>query len=131
MQGARPAARVLDAARLAALERIGELIVPGSSAAGSALYVDALLANMPAPARDHFLEAIDELGPVAKGGAQALAPHAHSPAFLGLRALVIEAYYSDFVAPGSDAAGAWAEIGFHPPAAAFLHKDWSYLGIGA
>jgi hypothetical protein len=130
MQGARPAARVLDAPRLAALERIGELTVPGSTAAGSALYVDALLANMPAPARDLFLEAIDELGPVAQGGAQALAPHVHSPAFLGLRALVIEAYYSDFVAPGSDAAGAWAEIGFHPPAAAFLQKDWSYLGIG-
>jgi hypothetical protein len=131
MQAARPAARVLDAERLAALERVGELIVPGATATGSALYVDARLVAMPAPARDHFLAAIDELGAVAAGGAQALAPHAHSPAFLGLRALVIEAYYSDFVAPGSDAPGAWAEIGFDPPAAAFLRKDWSYLGIGS
>ena len=47
-----------------------------------------------------------------------------------LRALVIEAYYSDYVAPGSEAPGAWAEIGFDPPAAAFLRKDWSYLGLG-
>ena len=84
---------------------------------------------MPAPAREQLIEAIDELGAVAAGGAPALAPHAHSPAFLGLRALVVEAYYSDYVAPGSDAPGAWAEIGFDPPAAAFLRKDWSYLGL--
>jgi hypothetical protein len=25
--------------------------------------------------------------------------------------------------------GAWDEIDFHPPAAALLRKDWSYLGI--
>jgi hypothetical protein len=131
MQAARPAARVLDAERLAALERVGDLIVPGSARAGSALYVDALLARMPEPARRHFLEAIDELGAVAEGGAPALAPHTHSSAFLGLRALVVEAYYSDYVAPGSDARGAWAEIGFDPPAAAFLRKDWSYLGLGS
>jgi hypothetical protein len=114
--------------RVAALERVGELIVPGSTAVGSAVYVDALLAGMPAPARDGFIEAIDELGEVARGGAPALATRSHTPAFLGLRALVVEAYYSDFVASGRDAPGAWAEIGFAPPAAAYLDKDWSYLG---
>jgi hypothetical protein len=92
--------RTLDAAQAQALERLCELIVPGSTRVGPVLYIDALLARMPAP-----------------------------PEFLQLRALAIEAYYSDFVAPGVQAHGAWDEIDFHPPAAALLRKDWSYLGI--
>jgi hypothetical protein len=122
--------RTLDAARADALERICELIVPGSARVGPAVYIDALLTRMPDPVRARLLDAIDELGEVARGGHEALAPHAHSPAFLGLRALACEAFYSDFVAPGRDAEGAWDEIDFHPRAAAFLEKDWSYLGIG-
>ena len=46
-----------------------------------------------------------------------------------MRALAIEAFYSDFVAPGVDATGAWAEIDFNTPLATRLAKDWSYLGI--
>ncbi len=34
-----------------------------------------------------------------------LAEHAGTPAFLQVRALAIEAFYSDFVAPGVDASG--------------------------
>jgi hypothetical protein len=113
----------------AALERFCEVVVPGSARVGPAIYIDALLARMPAAAREHFVESIGELGELARGGAAALAPHAHSPGFLGLRALACEAFYSDFVAPGRDATGAWDEIDFHPRAAAFLQKDWSYLGI--
>jgi hypothetical protein len=113
----------------AALERFCEVVVPGSARVGPAIYIDALLARMPAAARAHFVESIGELGELARGGAAALAPHAHSPGFLGLRALACEAFYSDFVAPGRDATGAWDEIDFHPRAAAFLQKDWSYLGI--
>ena len=45
------------------------------------------------------------------------------------RALAIEAFYSDFVAPGVDATGAWEEIDFNTPLATRLAKDWSYLGI--
>ncbi len=45
-----------------------------------------------------------------------------------MRALAIEAFYSDFVAPGVDATGAWAEIDFNTPLATRLAKDWSYLG---
>jgi hypothetical protein len=122
--------RTLDAGRADALERICELIVPGSARVGPVVYIDALLTGMPDAARAGFLDAIDELGELARGGADALAPHAHTPAFLGLRALAVEAFYSDFVAPGRDVAGAWDEIDFHPRAAAFLEKDWSYLGIG-
>jgi len=121
--------RVLEASQAQALERLCELIVPGSAAVGPAIYIDALLARMPEPVREGFVASIDELGELARGGAAALAPHAHSPAFLGLRALAIEAYYSDFVASGRDAPGAWSQIGFDPPAAAYLRKDWSHLGI--
>jgi len=113
----------------AALERFCDVVVPGSARVGPAIYIDALLARMPAGAREHFVESIGELGELARGGAEALAPHAHSPGFLGLRALACEAFYSDFVAPGRDATGAWDEIDFHPRTAAFLAKDWSYLGI--
>ena len=45
-----------------------------------------------------------------------------------VRALAIEAFYSDFVAPGVDATGAWAEIDFNTPLATRLAKDWSVPG---
>ena len=56
--------------------------------------------------------------------------HVGTPEFFWVRALAIEAFYSDFVAPGVDATGAWAEIDFNTPLATRLAKDWSYLGIG-
>jgi hypothetical protein len=59
-----------------------------------------------------------------------LAEHAGTPGFLWVRALAIEAFYSDFVAPGVDATGAWAEIDFNTPLATRLAKDWSFMGIG-
>ena len=55
--------------------------------------------------------------------------HLGTPEFLQVRALAIEAFYSDFVAPGVHATGAWAEIDFNTPLATRLAKDWSYLGI--
>jgi len=121
--------RTLDAAQAQALERLCELIVPGSTRVGPVLYIDALLARMPAPMQDAVRGSIESLGETAREGVAALAAHAGTPEFLQLRALAIEAYYSDFVAPGLQAHGAWDEIDFHPPAAALLRKDWSYLGI--
>jgi hypothetical protein len=122
------ALRVLDDERAAALERLCELIVPGSGRVGPIVYLDALLAGMPPPVRDHALEAIDALAPASES-AEALAAKERTPEFAFVRALAIEAYYSDFVAPGSDAAGAWAEIDFNSPLATRLDKDWSYLGV--
>jgi hypothetical protein len=58
-----------------------------------------------------------------------LAAKAGTPDFLWVRALAVEAFYSDFVAPGAEATGAWAEIDFNSPLATRLAKDWSYLGI--
>jgi hypothetical protein len=122
------ALRSLDEQRAAALEALCELIVPGSGRVGPVVYIDALLTNMPPPVRDHALEAIDALAP-ASGSAEALAEHERTAEFAFVRALAIEAYYSDFVAPNRDAPGAWADIDFNSPLATRLNKDWSYLGI--
>jgi hypothetical protein len=89
-----------------------------------AVYLDAVLARMDEGTRGAALAAFAS---VADGE---LADHLGTPDFLWVRALAIEAFYSDFVAPGRDVAGAWDEIDFHPRTAAFLEKDWSYLGIG-
>ena len=45
-----------------------------------------------------------------------------------VRALAIEAFYSDFVAPGADGPGAWEEIDFDFPLASRIKHDWSYHG---
>jgi hypothetical protein len=114
---------VLDDTRARKLEALCEAIVPGSARVGPAVYVDALLAHMPPPVRDQALASIDALEP------DRLAEQERTPEFAFVRALAIEAFYSDFVEPGRDATGAWEEIGFAPPAAARLRKDWSWLGI--
>jgi hypothetical protein len=121
--------KTLDDRRAAALEALCELIVPGSSAVGPVVYVDALIAGMPPEARQHALASIDALAPAAAKGAEALAEQAHTPEFAFVRALAVEAYYSDFVAPGRDAPGAYADIDFNSPLARRIHKDWSFMGI--
>jgi hypothetical protein len=123
------ALRTLDQARADALEQLCELIVPGSGRVGPVVYVDAVVTSLPQPARDGVLAAIDVLAPAAEQGTEALAEHERTPEFAVVRALAIEAYYSDFVAPGKDAPGAYADIDFNTPLARRLHKDWSWLGI--
>jgi hypothetical protein len=123
------ALRTLDASRAEAVEDLCELFVPGSSRVGPAVYVDAVLTGMPPPVREAMLGAIDSLSPAAAGGPDALAEHARTPEFAMVRALALEAYYSDFVAPDEEGPGAWTEIDFNSPLATRLAKDWSYLGI--
>ena len=115
--------RVLDddAARIVA--RVCDAIVPGSARVRPEVYVDALLAAMDDATRD---AAIVAFASVSRGS---LDDHAGTPDFMWVRALAIEAFYSDFVAPGIDARGAWEEIDFNTPLATRLAKDWSYLGI--
>ena len=96
---------------------------------GPVVYVDALLTGMPAPVREYALGAIDALAPAAAESADALAAHERTPEFALVRALTIEAHYSDFVAPGKEGPGAWTEIDFNSPLATRLRKDWSYLGV--
>ena len=116
--------RVLDAETAQMVERVCDAIVPGSARVHPAVYVDALLAGMPEGPRAGVLAAFTALA----GGE--IGEHAGTPDFLLVRAFAIEAFYSDFVAPGVEATGAWAEIDFNTPLATRLAKDWSYLGIG-
>jgi hypothetical protein len=124
-----PDLKILDERRAAVLEPLCETIVPGSSRIGPVVYIDAILALMPEPQREAAFAAIDALEPVAGGGAEALRPLASTPEFLMVRAMAIEAFYSDFVAPGAPGPGAYEEIDFVFPLASRIDKDWSYLGI--
>jgi len=119
----------LDDRRAEVLESLCETIVPGSTRVGPLVYIDALMSHMSPPERNAVLEAIDALADAAPGGADALTPLAFTPAFLQIRALAIEAFYSDFLAPGAPGPSAYHEIDFHSPLAMRIDKDWSYLGI--
>jgi hypothetical protein len=121
--------RNLDERRAALLEALCEAIVPGSGRVGPVVYIDAVMSDMPAPQRDAVRQSIDALADAAPGGPEALKPHARTPAFLLVRALAVEAFYSDFVAPGASGPSAYEEIDFHSPLAMRIKKDWSYLGV--
>jgi hypothetical protein len=112
---------VLDAETARMIEGVCDAIVPGSARVKPAVYIDAQLARMDEGMRaatiEHFASCVDAN----------FAERVHDPAFLHARALAIEAFYSDFVAPGVDATGAWAEIDFNSPLATRLAKDWSYI----
>jgi len=74
--------RTLDGAQAEALERLCELIVPGSTRVGPVLYIDALLAQMPPQAQDAVRGSIASLGEIRARGVDALAAQAHTPDFL-------------------------------------------------
>lgn len=118
-----PNLHVLDDETARLVERVCDAIVPGSARVRPAVYIDALLARMDEAPRAATLAAFASVA----GGE--IEERVGTPEFLQVRALAIEAFYSDFVAPGVDAAGAWAEIDFNTPLATRLAKDWSYLGI--
>ena len=122
---------VLDEARAEAVAALCEAIVPGSGRVRPEVYVDALIARMPDAERAAALAAVDAVAPAVAAGGDGLAGVAGTPEFLLVRALAIEAFYSDFVAPGVEAQGAWAEIDFNSPLARRVQKDWSYLGVKA
>ena len=117
--------QVLDVGSARTVQRVCEAIVPGSARVRPEVYVDALLARMDEGTRG---AAIAAFAKVADGET---ADHVATQEFAWVRALAIEAFYSDFVAPGVDAQGAWEEIDFNTPLATRLRKDWSYLGIGS
>jgi hypothetical protein len=118
-----PNLQVLDAEAARTVAKVCEAIVPGSARVRPVIYVDALLAEMDEGTRGAALAAFASV-------ADGLEKPAMTPDFFWVRALAIEAFYSDFVAPGVDETGAWAEIDFNTPLATRLAKDWSYLGIG-
>ena len=117
------ALQVLDPNEAELVESVCDAIVPGSARVRPAVYIDALMAGMDEGMRAAVLEGFSTLAN------SELADHAGTPTFLQIRALAIEAFYSDFVAPGVETTGAWEEIDFNTPLATRLAKDWSYLGI--
>lgn len=121
--------RNLDERRAAVLEQLCEAIVPGSGRVKPTVYIDAIMSEMPPPQREAVNQSIDALADAAPSGAEALGPHASTPAFQFIRALAIEAFYSDFLAPGAPGPSAYQEIDFHSPLAMRINKDWSYLGV--
>jgi long-chain-alcohol oxidase len=114
---------VVDASTAHTIDTVCDVIVPGSARVRPSVYIDALVARMDDAGRAAALAAFESL---ADGD---IASKAGTPEFMLARALAIEAFYSDFVAPGVEAEGAWAEIDFNTPLATRLDKDWSYLGI--
>jgi hypothetical protein len=121
------ALRVLDDGRAQTLARLCDLFVPGSGRVEPVVYIDAQLAALPDEVQEAAIASIDELAGATDEGS--LAQHAATPAFGFIRALAVEAFYSDFVAPGASGPGAWTEIDFNSPLATRLSKDWSFMGI--
>ena len=118
--------QVLDDGRAEVVSQLCEAIVPGSGRVKPVVYVDAVLARMPAGQRDAFIAAVDALE-----GAD-LPAVALTPEFQMVRALCVEAFYSDFVVLDGSGPSAYEEIGFNAsPLAARVKKDWSYLGVQA
>jgi hypothetical protein len=120
---------VLDEPMSATVRSVCEAVVPGCGRVAPEVYVDAVVARMPAAEREATLAAFAGLGERVSQGPEGLAECVQDPEFMLVRALACEAFYSDFVAPGAPGPGAWAEIDFAPPLAARLLKDWSYLGV--
>jgi hypothetical protein len=113
----------LSEERARVLAAVCEAVVPGSAPVGPVVYLDSVAADMPPQQRDAFLAAIDSLA----GSLDALDRAQFSPEFQWLRALAIEAYYSDFAQPGYDGPTAWDDVDFSSPLARRLAKDWSFL----
>src|SRR3954454_14365601 len=95
----------LDPHRAEVLASLCEAIVPGSARVGPVVYIDAVMGFMPAPQVEVVLSAIDALEAPAAGGGEGLSPVALTPEFQMVRALAVEAFYSDFVAPGAPGPG--------------------------
>ena len=120
---------ILDEGRAAALADLCEAIVPGSARCEPVVYIDGKLALVDGGARAAVLEAIDALAEAPGRGAEGVAELVTTPEFLMIRALAIEAYYSDFIAPGAEGPSAWEEIDFRFPLASRIQHDWSFLGV--
>jgi hypothetical protein len=121
--------QVLDAGQATLVRSLCELVVPGCERVGAEVYIDALLAQMPDDARAGVIACFQALADCVEGGEDALRERQFTPEFGAVRAMACEAFYSDFVAPGTAATGAYEEIDFRFPLADRINKDWSYLGV--
>jgi hypothetical protein len=119
----------LDEGQASIVEALCEAIVPGSGRVEPAVYIDAKLALVDEGTRAAAIGSIEALSDVVEGGAKALEDKVQTPEFMMVRALAIEAYYSDFLAPGAEGPTAWEEIDFQFPLASQVKHDWSFMGV--
>ncbi|MEU6998438.1 GMC family oxidoreductase [Nonomuraea sp. NPDC046570] len=99
------------------MDLLCERLVPGAGRVGAAGYLARTARDRPeVAAAVATLTAADDLAALAG-----------TPAFDLVRALAVEAYYGDYAAPGHTGPTGHDDIGFHPPQAARLRKDWSFL----
>lgn len=109
------------------LQQLCEYVVPGSTPAGPTVYLDSLIADWPERQRDALHAVLEEIRTLLAAGAD-WAEITAKPYFSWLRALAIEAYYSDFRQPGYEGPGAWVATDFiSTPMAARAVQDWSFL----
>jgi len=116
----------LGPGQAAVLAQLCELIVPGSVATGAPAYIQRAILGMSPAEEDRVHAAIGLLAAGDPGGLDRLTGTA---AFALLRRLAIEAYYGDFTPSDHTGPTPHETIGFTPPAAARLRKDWSFLGL--
>jgi len=109
------------------LDEVCEAVVPGSRAAGPVLYLDSVAFDLPEPVRNGLRSALEKVAVARENGAS-FDEIAGFGEFGLLRALAIEAYYSDFRQPGYVGPSAWDVTGYRAAPTALLTKqDWSFL----
>jgi hypothetical protein len=121
---------VLTELEAIALAIVCERMVPGSVATGAVDYIDRIARALPAAALRDLRAAIVDLAQAADDDAT-FAALSTTPGFGWVRVLVIEAYYGDYAPEGQAGPTGWQAIGFDPPQAVRLAKDWSFLDARA
>lgn len=117
---------MLGAQESAVLTWFCEQVAPGSAAVGPVSYVERVLGGMTAAEEDAVHSAIGLVATCGESTA-ALAGLVDTDGFRLLRNLAVEAFYGDYLAPGAPGPSGHETIGFAPPQAARLRKDWSFV----
>ena len=100
-----------------------ELVVPGASTIDPVSYVERVLTGMSTDEEDRIHAAI---GLVARH-LDTLERIVDTDSFQLLRAMAIEAFYGDYAPPGYVGPTGHEVIGYAPPQATRLQKDWTFL----
>jgi choline dehydrogenase-like flavoprotein len=117
---------LLSAGQRRVLARVCELLVPGSAVIRPDEYIARVLTGMRPDEEDAVHAAIGVTASVTD--TSALAGLVGTSAFELVRRLAVEAYYGDFAPAGHTGPTGHDVIGFAPPQARRLRKDWSFLG---
>jgi hypothetical protein len=113
------------------LAAVCEVMVPGSGRVSPALYIDAAASGWPPPQLEAVRAALADWDGAVDGGEDFVRERMFTPEFPMLRALAVEAFYSDWAPPDYEGPRAWEQIGYDHPLAMRLDKDFSYLGGAA